>query len=112
LLAYYWSGVDVANGISLLFTIYLFILFFYKGGRLVQSVGSPYQGTSIAGFLADLGRIFGVGCGSNYDLSRSGAANWLAKVPMDARKDVYYYTTQVPFISISIYLSISLRCCF
>jgi len=77
LLAYYWSGVDAANG-----------------GRLVQSVGSPYQGTSIAGFLADIGRVFGVGCGSNYDLSRSGAANWLSKIPMDARKDVYYYTTQ------------------
>jgi len=65
-----------------------------NGGRVVQSVGSPYQGTSLAGFLADLGRIFGLGCGSNYDLSRAGAANWLAKIPMNARKDVYYYTTQ------------------
>ena len=64
------------------------------GGRVVQSVGSPYQGTSIAGFLADMGRIFGLGCGSNYDLSRSGAANWLSKIPMNSRKDIYYYTTQ------------------
>ena len=85
----------------------------------MQSVGSPYQGTSIAGFLADLGRVFGLGmhisllrvlivdlililflwkkktgCGSNYDLSRSGSANWLSKIPLDVRKDVWYYTTQ------------------
>jgi len=77
LLSYYWSAFDVANG-----------------GRLIQSVGSPYQGTSLAGFLADLGGVFGLGCGSNYDLSRSGAANWLCKIPLDVRKDVFYYTTQ------------------
>jgi len=77
--SYYWSNLDIAVT---------------DGGRLIQSVGSPYQGTSLAGFLADLGWVFGLGCGSNYDLSRDGAVNWLSKVPLNARGDLYYYTTQ------------------
>jgi len=79
LLSYYWSAFDMADAAN---------------GRLIQTVGSPFQGTSLAGFLADLGAVFGLGCGSNYDLSRAGAANWLAKIPIHARKDVYFYTTQ------------------
>jgi len=76
---YYWSNLDVTVT---------------DGGRVIQSVGTPYQGTSLAGFLADLGWVFGLGCGSNFDLSRDGAPNWLAKIPADARADLYYYTTQ------------------
>jgi hypothetical protein len=57
-------------------------------------VGSPYQGTSLAGFLADFGWWFGIGCGGNPDLTYDGARNWLSKIPMDARNEVYYYTTQ------------------
>jgi len=79
LLTYYWSALDVRPA---------------NGGRTVQSVGSPYQGTSLAGFLADIGWLIGFGCGSNTDLSTNGAANWLSKIPMDARNNVYYYTTQ------------------
>jgi len=75
--AFYWSGLDVATG-----------------GRKIQSVGSPYQGTSIAGSLADLGAIFGIGCGGNVDLTRDGASNWLKGVPVSARSEVFYYTTQ------------------
>lgn len=72
----YWSGLDNASG-----------------GRLIQSVGTPYQGTSLAGNLAALGKIFGVGCGKNTDLTYSGAANWLATIPSWARAQVDYYTT-------------------
>ena len=77
LYTYYWSGLDYATG----------------GTRLIQSVGTPYQGTALAGNLALLGQIFGAGCGTNYDLSYSGAASWLAGIPSWARAKVYYSTT-------------------
>lgn len=76
LYSYYWSGLDSATG-----------------NRLIQSVGTPYQGTALAGNLAVLGQIFGAGCGSNYDLSYSGAAAWLAGIPSWARAKVHYFTT-------------------
>jgi len=76
LYTYYWSGLDYATGT-----------------RLIQSVGTPYQGTALAGNLAILGQIFGAGCGSNYDLTYSGAASWLANIPSWARAKVYYHTT-------------------
>ncbi|MCD9186504.1 MAG: hypothetical protein LUM44_08725 [Pyrinomonadaceae bacterium] len=77
LYTYYWSGLDSATG----------------GTRLIQSVGTPYQGTALAGNLAILGQIFGAGCGSNTDLTYSGAASWLAGIPTWARQKVYYHTT-------------------
>lgn len=76
LYTYYWSGFDYATG-----------------SRLIQSVGTPYQGTALAGNLALLGQIFGAGCGSNNDLTYSGASAWLAGIPTWAREKVYYYTT-------------------
>ncbi len=76
LYTYYWSGLDNASG-----------------SRLIQSVGSPYQGTNLAGILATLGNWFGVGCGFNNDLTYSGASNWLAGIPSWARAKVNYYTT-------------------
>jgi hypothetical protein len=72
----YWSGLDYASG-----------------GRIIQSVGTPYQGTALAGNLAILGSIFGAGCGTNTDLTYSGAANWLSTIPSWARAQVDYYTT-------------------
>lgn len=78
LYTYYWSGLDYATG---------------PGTRLIQSVGTPYQGTALAGNLALLGQIFGAGCGSNADLSYSGAANWLSGIPSWARAKVFYHTT-------------------
>jgi hypothetical protein len=77
LYTYYWSGLDYATG----------------GTRLIQSVGTPYQGTALAGNLAVLGQIFGAGCGSNNDLTYSGAATWLSGIPTWARAKVYYHTT-------------------
>lgn len=76
LYTFYWSGLDWA-----------------RGARLIQSVGSPYQGTALAGELAALGDIFGSGCGENFDMTYAGAAAWLATIPTWARQGVYYHTT-------------------
>jgi hypothetical protein len=73
---YYWSGLDNAGA-----------------GRLIQSVGTPYQGTNLAGLLAAIGGIFGVGCGTNTDLTYSGASAWLAGISSASRAKVNYYTT-------------------
>lgn len=76
LYTYYWSGLDNATG-----------------SRLIQSVGTPYQGTNLAGILAKLGNWFGVGCGTNNNMTYSGASSWLAGIPSWARSKVNYYTT-------------------
>ncbi|WP_039448099.1 choice-of-anchor X domain-containing protein [Xanthomonas vasicola] len=76
LYTYYWSGLDNAIG-----------------GRVMQSVGTPYQGTNMAGVLATAGSRFGEGCGSNTDMTYDGAKAWLAGIPPDARAKVNYYTT-------------------
>ncbi len=76
LYTYYWSGLDNASG-----------------NRLIQSVGTPYQGTSLAGTIAAIGDIFGISCGTNQDLTYDGARAWLAGIPTWARQGVHYYTT-------------------
>ena len=74
-------------------TYYFSALDWAEGGRLIQSVGTPYQGTPLAGNLALLGDLFGSGCGENTDLSVAGAAAWLSGIPSDARSRVHYWTT-------------------
>jgi len=74
---YYWSGLDTASG-----------------GKLIQSVGAPYLGCSLAGSLADIGDLFGVGCASNPDLAVDGASLWASRIPNDFRATVSYYLTQ------------------
>ncbi|WP_127168101.1 choice-of-anchor X domain-containing protein [Xanthomonas euvesicatoria] len=76
LYTYYWSGLDNATG-----------------GLVMQSVGTPYQGTNMAGLLAAVGSWFGEGCGTNTDMTYDGAKAWLAGIPADARAKVNYYTT-------------------
>ncbi|HOP23097.1 MAG TPA: conditioned medium factor, partial [Gammaproteobacteria bacterium] len=76
LYTYYWSGLDYSTG-----------------SRMIQSVGTPYQGTPLAGNLAALGDVFGVGCGTNSNLTTSGASSWLSGIPTWARNEVHYYTT-------------------
>lgn len=66
------------------------------GGRIIQSVGTPYQGTSLADDVANFARTFGLGCGSNSDLSRDGAANWISGISNFVRDEVFYYTTTYP----------------
>lgn len=76
ILNYYWSGLDnVANG------------------RKLQSLGSPYEGNSLAGSIAGLGSLFGIGCGSNFDLSLDGAKLWTRGLTSSTRSNIYYYTT-------------------
>lgn len=76
LYTYYFSGLDNAGP-----------------GRLIQSVGTPYQGTALAGNLAALGSIFGAGCGTNNDLTYNGSSAWLSGIPSWARGVTNYYTT-------------------
>lgn len=76
LYTYYWSGLDSSSG-----------------NRLIQSVGTPYQGTALAGNLAAIGEIFGIQCGTNFDLTYDGASLWLSGIPSWARSRVYYHTT-------------------
>jgi len=64
-----------------------------SGGRLIQSVGTPYKGTALAGNAAVLGQLFGAGCGKNTDLTYNGASNWLSTIPGWAKAQVDYYTT-------------------
>jgi hypothetical protein len=80
LYTYYWSGLDNATG-----------------NRLLQSVGTPYKGTNLSGILATIGSWFGVACGSNSDLTYSGASAWLAGIPSWARAKVNYYTTSFKY---------------
>ncbi|MEZ5462104.1 choice-of-anchor X domain-containing protein [Dokdonella sp.] len=80
LYTYYWSGLDNATG-----------------NRLMQSVGTPYQGTNLSGILATLGSWFGIACGSNSDMTYSGASSWLSGVPSWARAKVNYYTTSFKY---------------
>ena len=53
LYSFYWSCLDNAP----------------SSGRLIQTVGTPFQGTALVGNAAVLGDLFGVGCGTNYNLS-------------------------------------------
>jgi len=61
-------------------------------GRIMQSIGTPYRGCSAAGSAANLGELFGVGCGANTDLTTDGAALWLNTISMEHRARIYYYT--------------------
>nr|QBK90293.1 MAG: hypothetical protein LCPAC102_02060 [Pithovirus LCPAC102] len=70
------------------------------GGRLIQSVGTPYQGTALADDVASFARVFGVGCGANSDLSKDGAANWISGISTFLRAEIFYYTTTYPLGSI------------
>jgi len=76
LLNYYESGADNA-----------------AGGRLIQTVGSPFKGCSGAGTAANLIAIFGYGCGTNYDLTTDGATLWLSGITSDVRDNMFSYTT-------------------
>jgi len=76
---YYFSGVECA-----------------QNGRLLQSVGTPYKGNSGAGVGADLIKLFGISCGSNEDLTKSGATLWLKDIAIEHRKNVHYYRTSYP----------------
>ncbi|KAI6651736.1 hypothetical protein LOD99_4984 [Oopsacas minuta] len=81
LYSYYYSGLDSytvsGNGTD----------------RKIQTVGAPYQGTPLAGLLADIGHFFGIMCGSNLELTYEGAQAWLSKVPLYVQDEVHFYRT-------------------
>jgi len=64
-----------------------------KPGRVVQSIGSPYLGNTGAGSAANLVKIFGFGCGENFDLTTDGSKLWLAGVTKEHISMINYYTT-------------------
>jgi len=74
----YWSCLDEAKE---------------GGSKLIQSIGSPYQGSPLQGSLAAIGGIFGIGCGEVEDLTPGGAQAWLSNVSYEARSQVHYKTT-------------------
>jgi pimeloyl-ACP methyl ester carboxylesterase len=74
---YYATGLDLA-----------------VGPRKIQSLASPYLGNTAAGSTANVGKVFGLGCGSNYDMSVDGAPLWFAGISANARAQANYYTTQ------------------
>lgn len=76
-LNYYFSGLDAA-----------------VGPRKIQSLASPYNGNSAAGNTADLGKLFGLGCGPNFDMTVDGATLWMAGISANALNQANYYTTQ------------------
>lgn len=80
LLTFYWSSLDLNVQKS------------DDNFRWIQSVGTPYQGSALAGW-GDAGKIFDIGCGTNTDLTPEGSQLWLTGIPSDARKHVYYYYT-------------------
>ena len=57
-------------------------------------MGTPYGGSPIAK-LAALGKVFGVTCGANDDLTVKGAERWRRMIPSSAQRQVFFYTTQV-----------------
>lgn len=69
LLTYYTTGLDLATG-----------------GRPIQSVATPYQGTPLAQFG-------GLACGVNNNMTPAGSATWLSGIPSWARAEVSYWTT-------------------
>jgi hypothetical protein len=92
----HWGGIGHSQGGHVL----AHILNYYhtgldqsKGGRKVQTVGTPWQGCSGAGSAASLIDLFGVGCGSNFDLTIDGSKLWLAGITPETKKELYYFTT-------------------
>eukprot|EP01113_Clastostelium_recurvatum_P023978 TRINITY_DN285_c0_g1_i1.p1 TRINITY_DN285_c0_g1~~TRINITY_DN285_c0_g1_i1.p1 ORF type:complete len:679 (-),score=177.83 TRINITY_DN285_c0_g1_i1:96-2132(-) len=73
---FYWSGLDIP-----------------QSGRLIQSVGSPYSGCSAAGSAANIGKLFGVGCGANHDLTVDGSRLWISGISMYYRQRTFYWTS-------------------
>jgi len=91
-----WAGVGHSQGGSVLLHLHEYYwtgLSVPTSGRRIQSIGSPYLGCTGAGSAANLIKIFGAGCGSNYDLAVDGATLWSRALTPAAKADVYFYTT-------------------
>lgn len=76
LYSFYWSGIDWSTG-----------------DRKVQAVGAPFLGTPLAGSIADLGEVFGIQCGANYDMTYDGSAQWASYLPSWSRASTWVWST-------------------
>eukprot|EP00026_Physarum_polycephalum_P002499 Phypoly_transcript_02506.p1 GENE.Phypoly_transcript_02506~~Phypoly_transcript_02506.p1 ORF type:complete len:633 (+),score=81.79 Phypoly_transcript_02506:79-1977(+) len=76
MLNYYWTGLDQVTG-----------------GRIAQTLGTPFSGCSAAGNAANLGSLFGISCGANDNLVPTGAVQWLQGITSSTRSKISYYTT-------------------
>lgn len=86
---FYWSKLNLAEA--------------YGVPRPIQSVGTPYAGTSLMNadmalsfatlFWLSRGRGSLNGCGLNYDLTTWGARSWLNNIPSHVRQLTHVYTT-------------------
>ena len=65
-----------------------------SGGRRIQTVGTPWQGTPAMGITVDMANEFGFGCGDNPAFGVGVASRWLKKLPRSTQSEVYYYTTE------------------
>jgi len=65
----------------------------FENGREIQTLGTPWKGSELAGSIGSIASVFGLGCGSNSDLSVDGSINWLSKLNIYTYSSVYYYTT-------------------
>jgi pimeloyl-ACP methyl ester carboxylesterase len=69
---YYWTGLDNNSGL-----------------KRIQSVGTPYQGSS----LSSWSKVYPNGCKYVKDLTHAGAASWLTGISTQSRWAVHYYYT-------------------
>jgi len=91
-----WSGIGHSQGgmvLAHMHNYYFTGIDHSAAGRKIQSVGAPYQGNSGAGTAANLIKMFGFGCGENFDLTTDGSNLWLVGIAPETRKEVFYYTT-------------------
>ncbi|MBV9791336.1 MAG: hypothetical protein JOZ51_24280, partial [Chloroflexi bacterium] len=72
----YWSGLDYS-----------------QAPRRIQTVGTPYWGTPLAGLIAWIGQLFDASCGANWNLTNAGSLLWQATIPPWARSQVHFATT-------------------
>jgi hypothetical protein len=61
--------------------------------RLIQTLGTPWMGTPLAGDPAKFGQNFNFGCGPVPDLTPDGAINWKTNIRNQTISEVHYYTT-------------------
>eukprot|EP01013_Petalomonas_cantuscygni_P036187 TRINITY_DN656_c0_g1_i1.p1 TRINITY_DN656_c0_g1~~TRINITY_DN656_c0_g1_i1.p1 ORF type:complete len:875 (+),score=192.53 TRINITY_DN656_c0_g1_i1:110-2626(+) len=92
---FYWSGVDrfTYEGLAAGVPARTLRTRVVGSRRPVQSIGTPYNGCTAAGSAADLGKVFSVGCGTNFDMSVDGAKLWITGISTAVKENVWYATT-------------------
>ena len=72
----------------------VYCVYIQSGGRKIQTVGTPWQGTPAMGVTVDIADKLGFGCGDNPAFGVGVASRWLMKIPHITQSQVYYYTTE------------------